>query len=35
VGIALADHVIINHTLDQTIADMLAIVAQARRAASL
>jgi hypothetical protein len=27
--------VIINHTLDQTIADMLAIVAQARRAASL
>lgn len=35
VGIALADHVIINQTLDRTIADMLQIVEQARRAASI
>ncbi len=35
VGIALADHVIVNQTIDKTIADMLGIIAGARRAASL
>jgi hypothetical protein len=31
----LADHVIVNQTIDKTIADMLDIIAGARRAASL
>ena len=35
IGIALADHVIVNQTIDKTIADMLDIIAGARRAASL
>lgn len=35
VGVALADHVLINTDLDQTIADMLEIVRAARRAANI
>ncbi|NQW67670.1 MAG: guanylate kinase [Acidimicrobiaceae bacterium] len=35
VGLALADHVIVNQTLDHTIIDMLEVIAQARRAASI
>jgi guanylate kinase len=35
VGIALADHVIVNQHLETTIADMLAVIEQARRAASI
>lgn len=35
VGISLADHVIVNQHLETTITDMLAVVEQARRAASI
>jgi len=35
IGMAIADHVIINQTLERTIADMLDVVGQARRAASI
>nr|MBU6203417.1 guanylate kinase [Acidobacteriota bacterium] len=35
IGIALADHVIVNQTIDGTIAEMLGIIAGARRAASI
>jgi guanylate kinase len=31
VGIALADHVIVNQQLEQTIADMLGVISEARR----
>ncbi|MGA1141449.1 MAG: guanylate kinase, partial [Ilumatobacteraceae bacterium] len=35
VGVALADHVIVNETIDKTIDDMLDIIARSRRAASI
>lgn len=35
VGMALADHVIVNQTLERTIADMLNVIAGARRTASI
>ncbi|MGA1698842.1 MAG: guanylate kinase, partial [Ilumatobacteraceae bacterium] len=35
IGVALADHVIVNETIDKTIDDMLDIIARSRRAASI
>jgi len=35
VGVALADHVIVNQQLEKTIADMLDVIASARRTASI
>jgi guanylate kinase len=35
IGMAMADHVIINQTLERTIADMLEVIGQARRTASI
>ncbi|NCX60039.1 MAG: hypothetical protein EBW98_02450 [Actinobacteria bacterium] len=35
VGVALADHVLVNTDLDQTIAEMLQIVRDSRRSASI